>query len=729
VAYLFNRTSNGTEGGPNGPTGLPAPFSGFQQNSFDADLHRASLDWVGASMVNHFTIGTNTFNKNSFSPNVDQNWSDTVCIPNAVDCNQNFGVIELTQFTTWGAASYNGTEQPRFTLKDDVTLVRGSHTIKTGFTYDRQQANGFGQQDYGGRARFSFLQTGVPGNTSFISGSSFASFLLGYANSGRTETLRYLQQVYPYYGFYVQDDWRANDRLVLNYGVRYEFTRPPVAGGDQYSDFSPTTPNPDVNNYPGALVFAGEGPGRTGKRSLIPGYYGAWAPRVSGAYSLNDKTILRAGVGRSFGRVTVIASSSHFAGYIGQYEFLNTDSGVTPTFLLDQGLPSYPLPPQIDPAFSNNNNIDYWNGQETTRPSVYDTWTISLQREVRRGMSLELDYNGSRGSHLNSNLQNINQVPMSVVNELIARLGPAAAASLLNQQVTSNAAVAGGIKPPYPNFTDPAVQRSRTVAQSLRPYPQYLTVNTTASGGDKLGRSNYHAGILKVTQRLNDGFMLQGSYVYSKLMTDADGFTGSSLPLDNARPELEWAIGSRDQTHVIKLSTVYELPFGEGRRWLTSGVASKVIGGWRVAAVQNYSSGTPIGVSSNAPLNIFNGSNRPNVTGQDWRAPTAGDEFNPLVDNFFNRAAFVQPVGQLGNAPRNNPDVRRFWNLTENVSLAKTIGLSQQFRMDVRMEAFNIFNRIVWGGPDTNFNSNNFGRVNSVANSPRQMQLGLKLYW
>ena len=400
VAYVFNRTKNSLVPGPNGAVGLPAPFSEFQTNTFDGDLHRASWDWVGASMVNHLTVGANTFNKNAFSPNVDQNWKDKVCIPNAVDCNQNMGAIQFTEFSTWGAVSYNGTKQPRFTVKDDVTFIKGSHTIKTGFTYDRQQANGFGQQDYGGRARFSFLQTGVPGVTNFANagGSSFASFLLGYANEGRTETIRFLQQIYRYYGFYAQDDWRVNDKLVFNYGLRYEFTQPPVAGGDQYSELDPTKPNPAVNGYPGALIFAGEGPGREGKRSLIPGYYGAVAPRLSAAYSLNSKTTFRAGVGRSFGRVTVVSGTSHFAGYIGQYEFVSSDSGVTPTFLLDQGLPSYPLPPQINPSFSNNNaRVDYWNGAAALTPSTYDTWTISMQRELRRGMTVEVDYNGSKG--------------------------------------------------------------------------------------------------------------------------------------------------------------------------------------------------------------------------------------------------------------------------------------------------------------------------------------------
>ncbi|HYU79761.1 MAG TPA: hypothetical protein VEK56_12300, partial [Vicinamibacterales bacterium] len=137
----------------------------------------------------------------------------------------------------------------------------------------------------------------------------------------------------------------------------------------------------------------------------------------------------------------------------------------------------------------------------------------------------------------------------------------------------------------------------------------------------------------------------------------------------------------------------------------------------------------PIRVTTNAPLNIFNGTNRPNVTGADWRAPLAGDEFDPRVDRFLNRAAFVQPVGELGNAPRSNPDVRRFWNLNENVSIAKSIKATRQLDMDIRVEAFNIFNRIVWGEPNQDFSSNNFGVISTLANTPRQMQIGLKLYW
>jgi hypothetical protein len=146
-------------------------------------------------------------------------------------------------------------------------------------------------------------------------------------------------------------------------------------------------------------------------RSLIPGYYGSISPRLGLAYSPDSKTTIRAGIGRSFGRVTVLASSSHYAGFIGQYAFASTNQGITPAFNWDQGLPAYPLPPQINPAFANNGNVDWWNGQNSTRPAEYDNWTISVQREIRQHLTVEADYNAAVGSRLNAGLMNLNQVP------------------------------------------------------------------------------------------------------------------------------------------------------------------------------------------------------------------------------------------------------------------------------------------------------------------------------
>jgi hypothetical protein len=189
-------------------------------------------------------------------------------------------------------------------------------------------------------------------------------------------------------------------------------------------------------------------------------------------------------------------------------------------------------------------------------------------------------------------------------------------------------------------------------------------------------------------------------------------------------------VGAFDQTHTVKLSTVYEVPFGKGKRWLSHGIASRIIGGWRLSAIQAYNTGFPIGVTSNGTLPIFNGTNRPLVTTYDWRAPIAGSDFDPNRDKYLDASVFpVQPTGILGNAPRKNSKVRVFPTLNENVSLAKTFSIKERFRVDFRAEAFNVFNRVVFGSPQSSLNSNTFGVISSQANSARQMQGGLKLYW
>jgi hypothetical protein len=732
--FFYNRTRYNSNPGPAGPAGLPEPLWNGSVSQYDSSLYRLSYDWtISPQMFNHFSIGGNTFSKNSYSPNSGQNWKSKVCIPNAVDCNVNFPNISFTEFTQWGSTAYNGTEQPSWSLKNDLSYIHGAHSMKYGYAFESQRANGFGQQNIAGQATFSFLETAVPGATSFTSGSSFASFLLGAADSGATETIRYLPQTYAYHGFYAQDDWHVTKKLTLNLGLRYEFTQPPVAGDDQYSDFSPTTPNPAANNYPGALIFAGDGPGRQGKRSLIPGWYGAWGPRFGLAYALNSKTTIRAGAARSFSRVTVVASSGHYAGFIGQYAFTSSNQGVTPAFYWDQGLPPYPLPPQIDPSFANNSNVDYWQGQNATRAPENDNWAFSIQREITPSTILEADYTGVTGIHLQSGTVNINQVPMATVNQLIQQYGTTQAVNILNSNITSATAVSAGIAPPYANFTNPAVQRQRSVAQSLRPYPQYLNVDTSQSGGDKSGHSTYHALVLKLNRRYSNGLTFQWSYTFSKLLTDADTYyANGGYAEDQGNRRLEKSIGRFDQTHVWKFNTVYELPFGKGRRWLTQGIANQVLGGWRVSAVQVYSSGFPIGVTRNAPLPIFNGTNRPVITSYDWKTSWSGD-FDPNAGRYLNAAAFpAQPANLLGNATRFNPLVRAFPSFNENVSLGKSFLFTERFRLDFRAEAFNLFNRVVFAAPSgngLNLNNTAFGTVTSTANSPRQMQLALKLYW
>ena len=227
LGFFYNRSSFQNALGAGGPPGLPEPLTDAQVQQFDTSAYRLSHDWtISPRLLNHFSIGGNKFNKNSYSSNSGKNWKSKVCLANAVDCNVNFPVLAFSDESGWGSAAYNGTEQPRWSIKNDLTYFRGAHNFKLGAAFDSQRANGFGQQNIAGRAGFSYLGTSVPGASSTASGSAFASFLLGWADNGNTETIRYVPQTFPYYGFFVQDDWHITRRLTMNIGLRYEFTRP-----------------------------------------------------------------------------------------------------------------------------------------------------------------------------------------------------------------------------------------------------------------------------------------------------------------------------------------------------------------------------------------------------------------------------------------------------------------------------------------------------------------------
>jgi hypothetical protein len=184
----------------------------------------------------------------------------------------------------------------------------------------------------------------VPGQTSFPnSGSSFASFLLGEAHLGRTETIRAVTQNFPYFGFYAQDDWRITRKLIEHRSALRRHAAADEQAG-RVLGLQPDASKSRAQQLPGALWFAGFGPGRENTRSLVPGWYGGIGPRIGLAYSPDSKTTIRTAFGRSFSRVTAVQGSGHFAGFIGQWAFQNTSQGVQPTFLLDQGLPAYTLP-------------------------------------------------------------------------------------------------------------------------------------------------------------------------------------------------------------------------------------------------------------------------------------------------------------------------------------------------------------------------------------------------
>ena len=144
-------------------------------------------------------IGYNDFHKDAASPNAVGGWKDKVCLKHAIDCDVNFPVVTMSDYATWGSSANNGTFQPLFSIKNDLSYLRGKHNLKFGYNFDKQHANGFGQQNIGGAVGFNRNGTAVPASTvsnPTNGGNAFASFLLGWVNNSSTETVREAFQRY-----------------------------------------------------------------------------------------------------------------------------------------------------------------------------------------------------------------------------------------------------------------------------------------------------------------------------------------------------------------------------------------------------------------------------------------------------------------------------------------------------------------------------------------------------
>lgn len=748
-SFFFGRNKQIDDYGANGPTGLPKPLSGNPGYN-KSDVYRISHDYtLTPTWLNRFYMGINNWRQNHGSyatfkdapqsdgiPTTAEGWKTKgICIPNYPDCNLNFPQVQFSnsEFTNWGVPAPNGSENIVGEFRDDMTKSMGSHTFKTGYYYNTGHYNGFGLQNIAGLVGFNRLSTSLPLNTNQATGggSSFAAFLLGYVNNYSLDTARYIPTSYRSHQMYFQDDWRVTRRFTLNLGLRYEITLAPIVGEDQMSDLDLKKSNPGAGGLPGAIVFAGFGPGRENTRTLVDNFYGGIGPRIGFSYSLDSKTVVRGSATRSYGPITHIGSSSHNLGFVVRLTNADTSQGLSPLWQLKNGALAWQPPPKIDPSVGNGASAPFYNGRNAITPSAELTYSLNLQRQLTGSFVVEAGYLATLASNIQSSLLAFNQLNY---RELPAALSPftSAGRTVLNSQVGSAAANAAGVVAPWAGFN--ALWGSgATVAQSLRPFPQYSTIDTTNGQGDRIGHSTYHSMQLKFTKRYSGGLTLQGSYVLSKMLTDADA--GGGTPFDKYNRRLDKSIASYDQTHVLKVNYVFDMPFGAGKKYLNSNpILSTVIGGWRFSGIHQYSSGTPMSLGTTIGFPIFNTGNRITAATYDgWRGPIAGDKFDPNVDRFLQPASFfgTQPTDRFGNVTRYNPKLRGWPGLSENVSLAKTFSIREPMRLDFRVEAFNLLNRTAFGGLNsaTSLQNANYGLWRSQSGAPRRMQVALKLYW
>ena len=637
-----------------------------------------------------------------------------------------------------------------YQLNDSVSWIKGRHNLKFGGGFRFLQFNvrrltqGSGEFDYDPAQ----TSNGVTGNGDAVASSLFGLVNQAVLNYGGFSGVRYKD-----FDFYGQDSYKIRPRLTLTYGLRYDIDLPATEAFDRFSMVDPTLANPGAGNILGSYTYFGTGTGRNGRKRPQDVYTKAFGPRVGFAYSINDKTVLRGGYGIFYEPLR----EGSFADQDG-LGFFNketlTTANVAP-FQIDSGVPHL-LPPSgpFTPDGQNGNSGVILVPSNSGRPADIQTWNLDVQRQITSSMALSVAYVGTKGTHLPA----LNIIPNQVSPSFLS----------LGSELTMNAtclanngcpnAVAAGVKLPYPAF-------SGTVAQALRPFPQYGDFNQEDNSftPDRTGNSTYHAMQLQLNKRFVQGLSFLVSYTVSKNITDADsagpgvsGFIGTNsfIGQNSYNRSAEKAVSQLDTPQALVASFFYELPTGHGKPYLNQGGAlERVVGGWYVSGIASYKSGTPTtvyGPCGGTAGDVlfagchFTGIARVNVVPGGTQTNKAS--FNPMTTPFWNPAAFTVPSAfTFGNEPRSLAAARTFGGRNEDFTLGKKTRLiGEKGAIDFRASFFNIFNRHIYSAPSgfstplgTPFTPSGspgcsgpfacgFGAVTD-ASGPRTIQFGLKI--
>jgi len=742
--YFGWKRFTGTD--PSSVSPITSPLSTGVKTIFPERVFRLNYDWfVRPNLVQHLGLGVNRSVEFGNRDNLDKDWAAAIGLKGTQDIGGmprfNFGG-GAASFLSSGYQSLgtNGGSDSNaengYVIVDSVTWTKGKHTIKFGADIRRNQENMTFQGGGNGQFQFSNLETSLPdsplqGNT----GNAVASFLLGQVDQGfiLVNPATYGNR-YSYYSFFIQDNFRATSRLTFNYGLRYEIPIPRGEAFNRMSTFSPTTPNPGAGNRPGALIYSGFGPGKIGHKRFLDADLKEVGPRLGLAYQFNNRTVFRGGYGLFYTTGGALidngARIQSFNGYYAQPTRTSKDNGITPAFLLDNGFPQdFVRPPSLIPDFANGSNVDWIDYPGVNRAPYVQDWNVAIQRQVGNNISLEMAYVGSKGTRLGSRLTTPNQVDPKWLS-----LG-----AELNQPISCLTggscpkAVAAGVQNPYPGF-------SASVAQALRPYPQY---NSVYNDFEDIGLSTYHALQVKFEKRFSQDFNFLVAYTLSKAIDNSGSqlaafFSAGAQDQFNRRAEKSISDNYIPQNLVFNYT--YELPFGPGKRFgKHGGAVGKVIGGWEFTAIHEYQSGGPVlsGFGGNLQVNdtlpIFNQILRPNLVLGQKKLGTWSGKFDPAKDTYLNPNAFSVPAPYtFGNAARNYSDMRGFAYLNEDFSIIKRTYIDEVRNLEFRMDLFNPFNRTVFQTSSINNNLSSlasYGKVGAQGNLPREIQFALRLHF
>jgi Carboxypeptidase regulatory-like domain len=607
-----------------------------------------------------------------------------------------------------------------------VSWLKGIHTLKFGTDIRRYVDQLDDPQLLTVNTSKTFTGGPYANSPTGTTGNAIAELLLGQA----TVTSGYAPRVdfrHPYYSVYAEDTARVTPKLIVTYGLRYSFEGGDVAAGNQLSYLDTTSPSPiQVSSIPNLVGGVGiVGLNGASRNLQVPGKL-HFEPRLGVAYSLDKNTVVHAGFGMFWHPTGTWGTNPASFGSTRKSTSIDAaTNGFSPLYNLSNPFPAgLPAPYGNNPSPLPGNNIGSGPlsielGQSISgnprkqSVSYQENWSLDIQRALPARFVITGTYAGSTGVHLLGAIQ-------------------------LNQLTDAELALGTGLNKVVPNpfynvITDPSSLLSTSTIQEgylLRAYPQFQNFELLNSGW---GHSNYQAGQLTLEHRLSQGVSLLFGYTYSKFIDDV-GESGTSASIqDNGCHQCERSIADIDQTNVLRVSGLYELPFGPQKQFLTHGFLGNLAGGWQLGGTYQYNTGQPLALTSpiqTASLNGGSNSSTPNTQMRPTLVP--GESITKKVINpttgevsSFNPAAFVETgTYAFGNAPRFLSNVR-YPPFTElDALLEKNTKINESMSFTLRFEALNALNNVVFGTPDVGVTDTNFGyNPHTQTNNPRIAQV------
>ncbi len=714
----------------NTPSTDDLPFTGSSLPGFGEIAQRHykqfTADWVhtfNPTTINEFRMGMTRFNFVAVEPQQVVQPSSLGFTGINPEYPQGAGApfIGITGYFNLGFST-NG-PQPRidttYEITDNFSKIVGRHTFKFGYDGRRFQVNNPFYADNNGA--FSFGGNGV-----YSTGDPGADFLLGIPDSYAQSSGGYIDaRAYETY-LYFQDSFKVTSKLTINYGLGWQLDTPLVNqhfGKLAFNCFRPGQQSTIFPTAPLGLDF----PGDTG--CSTSGYYTHDfhpAPRFGFAYAPADKWSIRGGFGVYFNRFEEELALQN----LGAVPFSQSSGGIAdvggnPSFAAPftdiatgQSIPNkFPfVPPTKGQAVNFNQFLPL--SINTVSPNLTDpyafNYNFNIQRELPSNMILQIGYVGSAGRHL----------IMAYEGNPITPAGQAACAA------------------------NPSCISNRVFQHLLYPDHSYVPGDIFASVGTQasVGASNYNSLQVSLNKKFSHGLYFTTSYVWSHALDDASSFENSGFGARGTNPynfALDYGDSAYDARHRFVATYTYEIPNLHNHvHWLPT----PLVGGWQITGISTFQTGFPITIADTGfrsltcdALSYYGCPDTANVLGPvytnyDPRTTTFVNKTlnpnntQPASQNYwFNPNDFARaPYGILGDAGRNFFHGPGIFNT--DMSLVKTISFTENYRVELRADAFNAFNHTQFSGPVSNIASRNFGGIFNAA-AGRIVQLGARVYF